>query len=240
MNEILLLEISTNQNKLYFNNSQNAIHYNNEAFTPLEFDISKIVLSSNLTESFAEIRMLFSQTIPSPDVIHDAIMGQKALLRKIIDGVDTIVISGIISAYSSTTTEFSFVITDEIYKFKEPALQRYTSKCKTAFCSKKCGKNAELYSISETISQVKKNSVILQNTPPTAFYANGVATIFSKTFVRAMQIRDVTTNEVFFFEDLPFFVENGDGISLLQACDKTFTMCGQLGNQTNFRGEVVS
>ena len=239
MNEILLLEVSGNQHKLCFNNSQNAIHYEDEEFSPLEFEISKITLSGNLTQSFAEIRMIFSETINSPDVISGILIGQKVILRKIYNGSDSIVISGIISAYSSTTTEFSFVISDEIYKFNEPVLEKFTTKCKTFFCSNKCNLKPENYSANSEIIEVRKSSIILRNPPPNVLYANGIATIFSQKFTKTIQIRDVIDKEIFFFEDLPFFVKNGDAITLLQACDKTFAMCGKFGNQANFRGEIV-
>lgn len=239
MNEILLLEINSNQNKLCFNNSQKPIHYNNDEFSPLEFEISNITLSGNLTQSFAQIRMIFSSTINSPDVISGIFMGQRVVLRKIYDGSDSVVISGIISAYSSTTTEFSFVITDEIYKFKEPVLEKFTTKCKTSFCSNQCNLKPENYSANGEIVEVGKSSVVLKETPPNVLYANGVATIFSQKFTKTIQIRDVINKEIFFFEDLPFFVQNGDKIILLQACDKTFAMCGKFQNQEHFRGEIV-
>ncbi len=239
MNEILLLEINSNQNKLCFNNSQSVVHYNNNAFLPTPFDISKIVLSGNLTESFAEIRMIFSQTINSPNIISGIFMGQQVILRKIVDGIDAIIIAGIISAYSSTTTEFSFVITDEIYKFKEPVLEKFTTKCKTFFCSKQCNLKPENYSANGEIVEVGKSSVTLKEAPPSVLYANGVATIFSQKFTKTIQIRDAINKEIFFFEDIPFFVKNGDKITLLQACDKTFAMCGKFENQKHFRGEIV-
>jgi uncharacterized phage protein (TIGR02218 family) len=239
MNEILLLEINSNQNKLCFNNSQSVVNYNNNAFLPTPFDISKIVLSGNLTESFAEIRMIFSETINSPDIISGIFMGQQVILRKIVDGMNSIIISGIISAYSSTTTEFSFVITDEIYKFKEPVLEKFTTKCKTSFCSNECNLKPENYSANGEIVEVGKSSVTLKETPPSVLYANGVATIFSQKFTKTIQIRDAVNKEIFFFEDIPFFVKNGDKITLLQACDKTFAMCGKFENQEHFRGEIV-
>jgi|GEM_PF-4415807 len=239
MNEILLLEINGNQNKLCFNNSQNAIHYNNDEFLPLEFELSNITLSGNLTQSFAQIRMIFSSTINSPDVISGILMGQRAILRKIYNGEDSIVISGVISAFSSTTTEFSFIITDEIYKFKEPVLKKFTTKCKTFFCSNQCNLKPENYSANGEIVEVGKSSVTLKEAPPNVLYASGVATIFSQKFTKTIQIRDVINKEIFFFEDLPFFVKNGDKITLLQACDKTFAMCGKFQNQEHFRGEIV-
>ncbi len=239
MNTILLLET----NGMFWNNTQNSINYFNNEFKPMEFEISAMNFTGNLTGSSVEIRMIFSETINSPAIISELLMGQKAILRRLSSkgniGGDTIILSGKICAFSTKTTEFTIIIQDETYKFKEPVLQRYTKKCKAIFCSKQCGLNAGNFSTNKEIIEVKKSSVILKNTPPIAFYTNGIATISNTNFTKSLQIRDITDSEVFFFENIPSFVKVGNNISILQACDKTFAMCGKYANQKNFRGEIV-
>jgi len=240
MNEILLLEVNYGQNdEILWNNTKNDINFDKKNFVPMEFEISKIYRKSNFFGDTIEIKMLYLNDLPLQELI-DSIVGKMVRLFRSIDGINyDVLISGVISSYSTKTTEIIFNIEDNFSKFKKSIVKYYTKKCKTSFCSKECTLNIENFSYSIKIAKVSQYSICVENKLPDVLFIGGFVKFMNGNFTKTIQIRDVISSEIFFSEDLPFFIKNGDAITLLQACDKTFAMCGKFGNQANFRGEIV-
>lgn len=124
-------------------------------------------------------------------------------------------------------------------QLQQGAISLYAPSCNVEFGSKWCGKNANDYTFSATVTSITSPRVFtIDLVKADAFFDYGKITVTSGQAVGMVgDIRSHSSNTITLWINLPIALSVGDTLTLVQGCDKRMVTCKDVFNNViNFQG----
>lgn len=121
-------------------------------------------------------------------------------------------------------------------------MENFSPECRANFCDARCKLNIADFTQSVVVDAVYARDFFSINTtgmsPPVITFSGGKVVFTSgQNAGKAMEIVGYDTGDVTMFSGLPYPIEIGDELDIIEACDKRQPTCSQYNNIKNFRGE---